>query len=544
MNKPDSWQANSQEQSEYTQTEVEHTNKPVALPEAVVTLFTHLVPAQVEQFARSYHLWTIQQRLAQVQQEIASLQQQIADNASLTESVQPSPIALATLARLQASGVENLHLLDQMLDRGDTWLDHTAQLLERCEKLDLIRGDYTRWCENALEGAYDWLDSMNDEEASQDLQSSQAIQPVAQEGENNLVIVSTTEELLQKLMSDDDSIEEPLQSHQETTSPVLEHAEAAQGAMPSVVDDETASAPIQEQPTVEFPVAATQVSKRITQELPPLEEEAPISLEDMQTLPHATPEPKTISAEEQEPEQALEEIDTRPMTPQLSISTDQDDQLLIEAPEASTPSSSAQAIDEPEVTDLDEEDTIELVPRRKLQESTSPAATSAKSGAALATSAPREISQPVIESEQETIQAADQPPQPEETPGPEASPQKPQADEVHEGKEAQGDIEAPAPVAIEDEPTIPLRPRHRPNVDTEMQHNESAVSINNSKPEETMEATRISEEPGGQATQEHNTNSEKEKNLVPKKPQEEATGTSEKGLPVLVRKVLGQIWHT
>lgn len=508
MNKPDSRLAASQEKREHTHAEIEHISKPVALPEALVTLFARLDPAQVEQFTHSYQLWTLQQRQAQVQQEIAWLQQQIADNASLTESVQPSPIALATLVRLQASGVENLHLLDQMLDRGDTWLDHTAQLLERCEKLDLIRGDYTHWCENALEGAYDWLDSMNDEEASQDLQSSQ---PVAKE-ENDLAIVPTTEELLQKLMSDDDSLEEPQQARQENTAPAPEQAEMTETIASSIASDETTSAPIQEQPTVESPVAEIQVTRRTTQELPALEEEVPTPIEDMQTLPHAAPEHAIVPAEEslvKEPESelALDEIDTRPMAPGPGENIDQDEQDSTETSEMHTPSPSEQAIEEQEVTGLDEEDTIELVPRRKPQGSTSPAVPGAE-------------------------------------PGAEASPRKPQEDEGQEEEEGQGEVEPPAPVAIEDEPTIPLQPRHLPDADAKMQHNAPTALTNPSEPEEAIEATRMAEEPGEQAIQEHTTDSENKKNPAPEKPQEEATGTSEKGLPVLVRKVLGQIWNT
>ncbi|GHO67043.1 hypothetical protein KSC_059350 [Ktedonobacter sp. SOSP1-52] len=510
MNKPDSRLAASQEKREHTHAEMEHIGKPVALPEALVTLFARLDPAQVEQFTHSYQLWTLQQRQALVQQEIAWLQQQIADNASLTESVQPSPIALATLARLQASGVENLHLLDQMLDRGDTWLDHTAQLLERCEKLDLIRGDYTRWCENALEGAYDWLDSMNDEEASQDLQSSQVLQPVAQE-ENDLAIVPTAEELLQKLMSDDDSLEEPQHAHQESIAPAPEQAEMTETTTSPVASEETTTAPIQEQPTVESPIAEIRATRRTTQELPPLEGEVPIPIEDMQTLPHATAEHAIVPAEESlvnepELELALDEIDTRPMTPEPGEGADQNEQVSTETPETHIPSPNEHAIEEQEVTGLDEEDTIELVPRRKPRESTSPEVASAE-------------------------------------PGAEASPRKPQEDEVQGEEEVQGKVESPAPVAIEDEPTIPLQPGHLPNTGAEMQHNAPTALTNPSEPEGTRE-TRMVEEPGKQAIQKYTTDSENKKNLAPEKPQEEVTGTSEKGLPVLVRKVLGQIWNT
>src|SRR5260370_19001947 len=47
-----------------------------------------------------------------------------------------------------------------MLDRGEAWLDSAMQHLDYSEQFDFIRGNYTEWCEHALEGAYDWIDSL------------------------------------------------------------------------------------------------------------------------------------------------------------------------------------------------------------------------------------------------------------------------------------------------------------------------------------------------------------------------------------------------
>ena len=81
------------------------------------------------------------------------------------EQVHPSALALATLARLQAHGVSDITVLDRMLERGEEWLNRTMQRLEYCEKIDVISDGYTKWCEHALEGAYDWIDSMQEQEA-------------------------------------------------------------------------------------------------------------------------------------------------------------------------------------------------------------------------------------------------------------------------------------------------------------------------------------------------------------------------------------------
>ncbi|HLG75801.1 MAG TPA: hypothetical protein VKX46_05265, partial [Ktedonobacteraceae bacterium] len=137
----------------------DNTQQP--LPRELDHLFARLAPQDVEQFYRSYRLWSLQREITALQTQINVLQQQIEHNARLVQNVQPSPIALSALTRLQAYGIDNGELLDRMLERGDSWLDHTVQLLIRCEELGVIRSDYTQWCENALEGAYDWITSMD-----------------------------------------------------------------------------------------------------------------------------------------------------------------------------------------------------------------------------------------------------------------------------------------------------------------------------------------------------------------------------------------------
>ncbi len=169
-------------------------------------LFAQLPPAAVGQFYQGYQHWQQQQHLAQLEIQIATLQQQIAENDAYMQQCQPSSIALAALVQLQASGVEDIDLLERMLERGESWLDHTIQLLERCKQLDVIRGNYTEWCQHALDGAYEWIASMGegvdilDGAELEDNASSAEVLP-------DVELEQATEELLlQKLMSDTDTV--------------------------------------------------------------------------------------------------------------------------------------------------------------------------------------------------------------------------------------------------------------------------------------------------------------------------------------------------
>ncbi len=170
-------------------------------------IFAHLDPHDVEQFYASYQLWLLQQHIAEVQAQIQSVTQQIAENQEHLQHVHPSAIALATLARLQSHGVNDIDLLDRMLARGEDWLDRTMQRLVYCEKFDFIRDNYTEWCEHALEGAYDWIDSVDDAQIEHGTSPSSA-----ETSEPNTLSdaavdaqAQTTEELLLlKLMSDED----------------------------------------------------------------------------------------------------------------------------------------------------------------------------------------------------------------------------------------------------------------------------------------------------------------------------------------------------
>ena len=173
-----------------------NNTSPQSNSRIVDEIFARLSQHDIEQFYASYQRWHLQQQVATLQTQIDALQLQILENTEHMQEVHPSAISLATLARLQAHGVSDIDLLDRMLERGESWLDQTMQRLDYCEQLDdFISDDYTQWCNLALEGAYDWIDSIQEPTAS-----SPAQEPIAVEEE----VIGTTEELLlQKLSSDE-----------------------------------------------------------------------------------------------------------------------------------------------------------------------------------------------------------------------------------------------------------------------------------------------------------------------------------------------------
>lgn len=169
-------------------------------------VYAKLNAQDVEQFYAGYELWKVQQRIATLQAQIAHLHQQIAENTERMQQLAPSAVALASLARLQANGVQDSDLLNRMLERGEEWLDHTMQRLDYCEQLGFIRSDYIQWCEHALEGAYDWIDSLRE---SIDADAAVSSGPQIATGDFDAIATETTEELLlRKLTSDEEG--EPL----------------------------------------------------------------------------------------------------------------------------------------------------------------------------------------------------------------------------------------------------------------------------------------------------------------------------------------------
>jgi hypothetical protein len=165
------------------------------LRERFAEVFSRLPEQDIEQFYAQYQLWLLRRRVPIIQKQIEALDEHLAENQQVIESLQPSAVALAVLARLQSNGVSNIELLDQMLERGEDWLDRMMQRLDYCEQVeDFIQGDYTQWCYRSLEGAYDWIDTL----LGSVKDGEEPRPPVEEDG-------ATTEELLlQKLRLDDE----------------------------------------------------------------------------------------------------------------------------------------------------------------------------------------------------------------------------------------------------------------------------------------------------------------------------------------------------
>ncbi|HEV7236692.1 MAG TPA: hypothetical protein VGN15_10955, partial [Ktedonobacteraceae bacterium] len=204
----------------------------------VNAIFAHLDQRDVEQFYASYQLWLLQQHITEVQAQIQSVTQQIAENQEHLQRVHPSAIALATLARLQSNGVNDIDLLDRMLARGEDWLDRTMQRLAYCEKFDFIRDNYTDWCEHALEGAYDWIDSVDEAH----IENGTSPSPTETSEPNTLsdaavdAQAQTTEELLLlKLMSDED---EALMQAATLKIAAISPAQAQEAVEPTILEQE------------------------------------------------------------------------------------------------------------------------------------------------------------------------------------------------------------------------------------------------------------------------------------------------------------------
>ncbi|HEU5380530.1 MAG TPA: hypothetical protein VFV38_34335, partial [Ktedonobacteraceae bacterium] len=204
----------------------DNTRQP-AIQDRFAGVFKRLRDQDIEQFYANYQLWVMRQRVPILEQEIATLRTHLAEHQQQIQALRPSAIALAVLARLQSNGVRDVILLDQMLERGEDWLDRMMQRLDYCEQVeDFIQGDYTQWCVNSLDGAYDWIDSLRGSPEEENTDSSTADAPDEAEAQ------ATAELLLQRLSTDDEetfqnSSLRPSQAETETAAaPGVENVES------------------------------------------------------------------------------------------------------------------------------------------------------------------------------------------------------------------------------------------------------------------------------------------------------------------------------
>ncbi len=172
-------------------------------PHQLNTVFAQLTPQSVEEFYATYQQWQLQQRIIELRQRLQAVREQQAHIQQRLQETRPSAVALAALARLQSNGVSDLALLDAMLERGENWLDQTMQRLDYFEQFDdFIGDDYTKWCQGALEGAFDWIDTLREsatQGASTQLETPPAEQPPNDEDAGNVEAL-----LLQRLASEDE----------------------------------------------------------------------------------------------------------------------------------------------------------------------------------------------------------------------------------------------------------------------------------------------------------------------------------------------------
>ncbi len=167
------------------------------------TVFAQLNPQAVEEFYAAYRQWCLRQRITELRHRIDAVREQQTDNQQRLRETRPATIALAALARLQSNGVSDNTLLDAMLKRGESWLDQTMQRLDYFEQFDdFISDDYTKWCQGALEGAFDWIDSLL--ESTEQAASPQVETPPAEEMPHNKDAGDVEALLLQRLATEDE----------------------------------------------------------------------------------------------------------------------------------------------------------------------------------------------------------------------------------------------------------------------------------------------------------------------------------------------------
>jgi hypothetical protein len=320
----------------------------------VDAIYTQLKQHDIEQFYAGYQLWNLRQQVTALPCEIASLQQQIKENEKRLQEVQPSAIELAILARLQANGVSDLDLLDRLLEQGEIWLDRMMQRLDYCEQLDdFIRDDYTQWCTHALEGAYDWIDS---------IQEGSSAEPPPASVEETLT-EATEELLLQKLSSDED---EASMLEKTVKRPAITIAHAEEAAL------------------LEQPVAMEQEAVPTLEEQPPVSEESYVGQEVAPTTEEymtVADEPVPVEAvfianneqadtqEYQAPEETLPTVETStPEGEPVAIQDHAPFQEVSTVDETVTPEIEQPAIQEQVMTDSGEDTPAAAIEEPALQE--------------------------------------------------------------------------------------------------------------------------------------------------------------------------------
>jgi hypothetical protein len=297
---------------------------PQHIASSIGAIFAQLNRHDVEEFYIGYQYWNLQHQIEDRQIRLDDFRKQISANTERMQEVQPTAIELATLARLQSNGVNDVDLLDHMLERGESWLDRTMQRLDYFEQLDdFISDDYTQWCLHALEGAYDWIDSVLDGNATSP-PSTASTSATTQDMKEEELIEATEELFLQKISNDED---ESLMQAITTKRPSITIADLEE-VVPSSEDTRAAGevAPIHERTTPAMeetnPVDTTSITHLPTEEVTIPRHEAveavPIS-EEVSPLESSYTTDLT-SIQENEHPLMKESVEISPVTPKSSLS--------------------------------------------------------------------------------------------------------------------------------------------------------------------------------------------------------------------------------
>jgi hypothetical protein len=276
-------------------------------------VFAQLNQQDIEEFYTGYQRWNLQHQFEVIQTRLEDLRKQIDVNTARMQEVHPTALELATLARLQSNGVSDIDLLDRMLERGELWLDRTMQRLDYLEQLDdFIRDDYTQWCQHALEGAYDWIDSV--------LDGNPTSLPLAAATEEEGLTEATEELFLQKISNDEDESVMLETTMKRPSIIIADLAESIPSTEDTLVAVEAAPTPENTTPVLEeinpvdtisatdLPAEEVNIQEHETDEVVPISEEVPPVME--QTAIH---EDITLDSSEDTKATIIEEPSSSPL---------------------------------------------------------------------------------------------------------------------------------------------------------------------------------------------------------------------------------------
>jgi hypothetical protein len=280
-------------------------------------VFAQLNQQDIEEFYTGYQRWNLQHQFEVIQTRLEDLRKQIDVNTARMQEVHPTALELATLARLQSNGVSDIDLLDRMLERGELWLDRTMQRLDYLEQLDdFIRDDYTQWCQHALEGAYDWIDSV--------LDGNPTSLPLAAATEEEGLTEATEELFLQKISNDEDESVMLETTMKRPSIIIADLAESIPSTEDTLVAVEAAPTPENTTPVLEeinpvdtisatdLPAEEVNIQEHETDEVVPISEEVPPVME--QTAIH---EDITLDSSEDTKATIIEEPSSSPLKTSL-----------------------------------------------------------------------------------------------------------------------------------------------------------------------------------------------------------------------------------